>query len=234
MLVASNVSEGTPTDFAPAFPRRLPASSCTPGRGRQCRATGLVRALGAGAHRSRRYRDSEFVNPGLSPNGQLLVVNRIDPQTGNWDIWKIDLANGGASRVTLDDEQDADPVWSPDRKTSPLRPFAWAALGLSQGRRRVASGGAPPDGSRPHRSGADRLVPRRPIVRTTRAALEPGRIRASAVRLSEADSSLRSGIRSVRRGSLPRWPVARVRLVRDWERPKCTRCVSSSPVRNSR
>jgi Tol biopolymer transport system component len=60
--------------------------------------------------------DGEYVNPAISPDGQFLAVNRLDPQTGNWDIWKVDLAQGVPSRLTSDPAQDLDPVWSPDGK----------------------------------------------------------------------------------------------------------------------
>jgi serine/threonine protein kinase/Tol biopolymer transport system component len=58
----------------------------------------------------------EYINPAHSPRDDRVAVNRMDPETGNWDIWIIDKARGIQSRVTLDAAQDSDAVWSPDGK----------------------------------------------------------------------------------------------------------------------
>jgi Tol biopolymer transport system component len=58
----------------------------------------------------------EYLNPAISPDGTQVAVNRMDPQTGNWDVWIIDLARNVPSRVTFDRAQDSDPVWSPDSR----------------------------------------------------------------------------------------------------------------------
>ncbi len=50
----------------------------------------------------------------LSPSGTRAAVQRIDTETGNADLWLVDIATGIASRLTLDPALDADPVWSPD------------------------------------------------------------------------------------------------------------------------
>jgi Tol biopolymer transport system component len=57
----------------------------------------------------------ELLNPAVSPDGQHVAANRMDPQTGNWDIWTIDN-RGVASRLTTNPARDTDPVWSPDGK----------------------------------------------------------------------------------------------------------------------
>lgn len=36
--------------------------------------------------------DAEYLNQAISPDGAFVASNRIDPQTGNWDIWLLDLA----------------------------------------------------------------------------------------------------------------------------------------------
>ena len=56
----------------------------------------------------------EPLNPSLSRDGRRLAINRMDPVTGNWDIWTIDLDTGIPTRLTTDPAQDADAVWSPD------------------------------------------------------------------------------------------------------------------------
>jgi serine/threonine protein kinase/Tol biopolymer transport system component len=56
----------------------------------------------------------EYINPAISPDGRRVAVNRMEPGTGNWDIWVVDLSRNVASRMTFDPAIDADPVWSPD------------------------------------------------------------------------------------------------------------------------
>jgi Tol biopolymer transport system component len=61
--------------------------------------------------------DGEYLNPSLSPNGNLLAVNLMDSRTSDWDIWLIDAARGVVtSRLTSDSARDSDPVWSSDSK----------------------------------------------------------------------------------------------------------------------
>ena len=57
-----------------------------------------------------------FVQPGVSPDGKKLVVMRNDPQTGNNDIWTVDIATGKGTAVTNDTPPENAPVWSPDSK----------------------------------------------------------------------------------------------------------------------
>jgi serine/threonine protein kinase/Tol biopolymer transport system component len=58
---------------------------------------------------------SENLNPAISPDGKRVAVNRMDPQTANWDIWTVD-DRGIASRLTSNPARDSDPVWSPNGK----------------------------------------------------------------------------------------------------------------------
>lgn len=51
--------------------------------------------------------------PSLSPDEKRLAVT-YDPQTGNTDIWVVDLSRGASSRFTSDPSNDAIPIWSPD------------------------------------------------------------------------------------------------------------------------
>jgi eukaryotic-like serine/threonine-protein kinase len=53
-------------------------------------------------------------HPTLSPDGKQVAVDRRDLQTGNEDIYVIDLARGTSSRLTFDPASDRFPVWSPD------------------------------------------------------------------------------------------------------------------------
>jgi Tol biopolymer transport system component len=52
--------------------------------------------------------------PRLSPDGQRLVLTRLDPIVGNGDIWVDDLVRGTRVRITTAPEADIFPVWSPD------------------------------------------------------------------------------------------------------------------------
>jgi Tol biopolymer transport system component/predicted Ser/Thr protein kinase len=49
----------------------------------------------------------------LSADGKRVVFDAADPQTGNIDIWALDLQNGISSRLTFDPAVDFYPIWSP-------------------------------------------------------------------------------------------------------------------------
>jgi WD40 repeat protein len=57
---------------------------------------------------------SDYLNPSLSPDGTRVAVNNMDPHSGNWDVWVIDLESKIPIRVTSDPAQDSDAIWSPD------------------------------------------------------------------------------------------------------------------------
>jgi eukaryotic-like serine/threonine-protein kinase len=50
----------------------------------------------------------------LSPDARQASTTRVDPATGNLDIWILDLERGITSRLTSDASPDADGRWSPD------------------------------------------------------------------------------------------------------------------------
>jgi serine/threonine protein kinase/Tol biopolymer transport system component len=52
--------------------------------------------------------------PRLSPDGQLLARQRVDPVRNTPDVWVEDLVRGPRLRVTTAIEPDIRPVWSPD------------------------------------------------------------------------------------------------------------------------
>ena len=53
--------------------------------------------------------------PAISPDGNTVAVDRLDPQTNFIDLWLHDLARGSASRFTFNSGFfNAYPVWSPD------------------------------------------------------------------------------------------------------------------------
>src|SRR3970040_76720 len=57
-----------------------------------------------------------YVQPNLSPDGTRALVMRNDPQTGNQDIWAVELASGKGTPITNDVPPDNAPIWSPDGK----------------------------------------------------------------------------------------------------------------------
>jgi serine/threonine protein kinase len=59
-------------------------------------------------------RAADQANPRISPDGKRVVLDMIDHQTGNMDIWIYEAAGGVATRVTSDPAIDSGPVWSPD------------------------------------------------------------------------------------------------------------------------
>jgi dipeptidyl aminopeptidase/acylaminoacyl peptidase len=67
----------------------------------------LIRPLSAPA-------DTELLNPEMSPDGVRVAGTRMDPATGNWDIWVVDVRTGESTRVTRQPGVDSDPMWSPD------------------------------------------------------------------------------------------------------------------------
>jgi Tol biopolymer transport system component len=50
----------------------------------------------------------------VSPDGNTVAVDRLDPQTGFRDIWLDDLKRGTASRFSFNSKSNAYPIWSPD------------------------------------------------------------------------------------------------------------------------
>jgi serine/threonine protein kinase len=57
-----------------------------------------------------------FSQPRLSPNGERVAFERPGTQTGNRDIWTIELQRDIAAPLTLNAANDWYPVWSPDGK----------------------------------------------------------------------------------------------------------------------
>ncbi len=55
-------------------------------------------------------------DPRLSPDGRLIAVNRIDPQTGASNIYTFDGASASWSRLTFWPTFEHGTVWSPDGK----------------------------------------------------------------------------------------------------------------------
>ena len=57
-----------------------------------------------------------YSGPAFSPDGARLLVTKNDLQTGQQDLWTIDLATGKNTRLTNDTYPKVNPIWSPDGK----------------------------------------------------------------------------------------------------------------------
>jgi eukaryotic-like serine/threonine-protein kinase len=55
-----------------------------------------------------------YRQPRFSPDGQRIVVERIDTAEGSSDLWIFDIGRDSASRLTRSEAPDVKPVWSPD------------------------------------------------------------------------------------------------------------------------
>jgi len=58
--------------------------------------------------------EGTFLKPAISPDGRTMMADRLDSQTGSYDLWLYDLARGTSTRLTFDSRQNSYPVWSPD------------------------------------------------------------------------------------------------------------------------
>jgi Tol biopolymer transport system component len=55
-----------------------------------------------------------YAQPRISPQGDRVAFQLPDPQTGNRDVWFIEIARGITARLTNHVANDWNPVWSPD------------------------------------------------------------------------------------------------------------------------
>jgi serine/threonine protein kinase/Tol biopolymer transport system component len=78
----------------------------------------------------------------LSPSGKQAAIQKVDVQTGNSDVWMLDLGREVLSRFTFDPAVDDYPVWSADGK---YLYFASSAGGAYNIHRKLASGVGSPE-----------------------------------------------------------------------------------------
>jgi Tol biopolymer transport system component len=57
-----------------------------------------------------------YNQPNMSPDGTRAVVVRVEPRSGNNDIWTVDLVSGKGTPITSDNDPQNAPIWSPDGK----------------------------------------------------------------------------------------------------------------------
>ena len=72
-----------------------------------------------------------YNQPSFSPDGRRLMVMKADLQTGQADLWTIELASGKTTRLTNDTLPKNGPLWSPDGKYiyfTSLRNGDWPVL----------------------------------------------------------------------------------------------------------
>lgn len=55
-----------------------------------------------------------YLTLSLSPDESRVALDRVDIQTGTYDIWLVDLLRDIPSRFTTDPASDSNPLWSPD------------------------------------------------------------------------------------------------------------------------
>ena len=58
----------------------------------------------------------DYLQPRISPDGTRVAVTQPDPQTGNRDVFVLEIARGVRSRLTTHVANDWYPVWSSDGK----------------------------------------------------------------------------------------------------------------------
>ena len=60
------------------------------------------------------FEEVDFFHPDLSPDATQMTAVRVDPQTGNWDIWLVNFERTVTTRFTLSPALEIYPIWSPD------------------------------------------------------------------------------------------------------------------------
>ena len=55
-----------------------------------------------------------YRHPRFSPDGRRVIVEKVDADGRNVDLWLFDIARGGSARLTSGPAPDVRPAWSPD------------------------------------------------------------------------------------------------------------------------
>ena len=84
----------------------------------------------------------DYSDLNLSPDDKRVAFSQVDTDTGNVDVWVMDLASGTPSRLTFDTAVDFAPVWSPDGQQIV---FASLRDGAPNLLKKMANGSSPED-----------------------------------------------------------------------------------------
>jgi serine/threonine protein kinase/Tol biopolymer transport system component len=114
VTVAPDVSAGVRFDVQATFSASATVLAFATPRGGRAGQLSWFERTGQSVGAVPQPPGGEYLNPALSPDGRRIAVNLMDPRTGDWDIWLVDVERGVPSRLTFDAAPDADPVWSPD------------------------------------------------------------------------------------------------------------------------
>jgi eukaryotic-like serine/threonine-protein kinase len=61
--------------------------------------------------------EAGYLHPRLSPDGKRLACAIVDVESGQRDVWVLDLERGSRTRLTFADGTSTDPVWTPDGRS---------------------------------------------------------------------------------------------------------------------
>ena len=76
--------------------------------------TQLVAYDRAGKQLEKVGNEGDFLGISLSADDTRIVVSRLDPDVGSYDLWIIEFGGGKALRLTFDQTNETFPMWSPD------------------------------------------------------------------------------------------------------------------------
>ena len=99
-----------------------------------------------------------YMAPRISYDGRRVAFARLDPETGQRDVWVLDLERGSRTRLTFGEGLSTDPVWARDGRSiafasNRLAPLRNGSRSYSPSKR---TSGAP--GSRSDPSATETLI----------------------------------------------------------------------------
>ena len=77
----------------------------------------LVTVDRSGAYRPLTQTPRAHLAPRFSPDGKRLAVTIYDEGSAQRDIWLVEMSRASITRLTFDDANSTDPIWSPDGRT---------------------------------------------------------------------------------------------------------------------
>jgi hypothetical protein len=67
-----------------------------------------------GAEQAPVSRPAGYLTVRLAPDDGVLMFDRMRPELGNFDIWRVDLARGSEEPIAASPEMETGPAWVPD------------------------------------------------------------------------------------------------------------------------